>query len=106
MKTRTGWAVALMGAMALPAWADKKVDEAVAKAREQRQKGRDDEAEKTLRKLADQQPTSPEAHANHDAMATLVADLRDRQAAVAGRGAGGDDRSIARHRERGKLPVR
>ena len=36
----------------------------------------------------------------------LVADLRARQAAVAGRGAGGDDRSIARHRERGKLPVR
>ena len=29
-----------------------------------------------------------------------------RQAAVAGRGAGGDERSIARHRERGKLPVR
>ena len=29
-----------------------------------------------------------------------------RQASVAGRGAGGDDRSIERHRERGKLPVR
>src|SRR5690242_6131361 len=39
-------------------------------------------------------------------MATLVADLRARQERVAGRGAGGDDRSIARHRERGKLPVR
>jgi acetyl-CoA carboxylase carboxyltransferase component len=51
-------------------------------------------------------PASADAHANHDAMATLVADLRDRQAAVAERGAGGDDRSIARHRERGKLPVR
>ena len=51
-------------------------------------------------------PASPEARANHDAMAALVADLRDRQTAVAGRGAGGDDRSIARHRERGKLPVR
>jgi acetyl-CoA carboxylase carboxyltransferase component len=51
-------------------------------------------------------PASPEARANHDAMAALVADLRDRQEAVAGRGAGGDDRSIARHRERGKLPVR
>jgi 3-methylcrotonyl-CoA carboxylase beta subunit len=52
------------------------------------------------------EPTSPEARANHDAMAALVAELRDRQAAVAARGAGGDDRSIARHRERGKLPVR
>ena len=51
-------------------------------------------------------PASPEARGNHDAMAALVADLRGRQAAVAGRGAGGDDRSIARHRERGKLPVR
>jgi 3-methylcrotonyl-CoA carboxylase beta subunit len=39
-------------------------------------------------------------------MEALVADLRARQAEVAGRGAGGDDRSIARHRERGKLPVR
>jgi 3-methylcrotonyl-CoA carboxylase beta subunit len=51
-------------------------------------------------------PAAPETRANHDAMAVLVADLRDRQAAVAARGAGGDDRSIARHRERGKLPVR
>jgi 3-methylcrotonyl-CoA carboxylase beta subunit len=51
-------------------------------------------------------PASPEVHANHDSMAALVADLRERQAAVAGRGAGGDDRSITRHRERGKLPVR
>jgi 3-methylcrotonyl-CoA carboxylase beta subunit len=35
-----------------------------------------------------------------------VADLRARTATVAGRGAGGDERSIARHRERGKLLVR
>ena len=39
-------------------------------------------------------------------MAALVGDLRVRQAVVAGRGAAGDDRSIERHRERGKLPVR
>src|SRR6478735_6942056 len=51
-------------------------------------------------------PASPDVRANHDAMAALVDDLRARQAAVAERGAGGDDRSIARHRERGKLPVR
>jgi 3-methylcrotonyl-CoA carboxylase beta subunit len=51
-------------------------------------------------------PASPETCANHEAMAALVNDLRARQAQVAGRGAGGDDRSIARHRERGKLPVR
>jgi len=51
-------------------------------------------------------PTSEEAVANRTEMETLVADLRRRQAEVAGRGAGGDERSIARHRERGKLPVR
>ncbi len=51
-------------------------------------------------------PAAAETRANHDALAALVADLRARQAAVAGRGAGGDERSIARHRERGKLPVR
>ena len=51
-------------------------------------------------------PAAAETRANHEALAALVADLRARQATVAGRGAGGDERSIARHRERGKLPVR
>ncbi|MEW5991576.1 MAG: carboxyl transferase domain-containing protein [Chloroflexota bacterium] len=51
-------------------------------------------------------PASPEARANLEAMTALVAELRARTAAVSARGAGGDDRSIARHRERGKLPVR
>jgi acetyl-CoA carboxylase carboxyltransferase component len=44
--------------------------------------------------------------ANADAMQALVEDLRRRTDAVAGRGAAGDDRAIARHRERGKLPLR
>ncbi|HTC86559.1 MAG TPA: carboxyl transferase domain-containing protein, partial [Candidatus Acidoferrum sp.] len=51
-------------------------------------------------------PGAPETRGNHDAMTALVADLRERQARVSEGGAGGDDRSIARHRERGKLPVR
>ncbi len=51
-------------------------------------------------------PASDEARANVEAMTALVADLRARQASVAARGAGGDDAAIARHRERGKLPVR
>jgi tetratricopeptide (TPR) repeat protein len=72
MKTTTGWVLAVVALMAAPAWADKKVDEAVAKAKEHRLKGRDDEAEKTLRKLADQQPSSPEAHA---ALTQLLMDL-------------------------------
>ena len=49
---------------------------------------------------------APTTRANADAMAALVDDLRLRQRRIAGRGAAGDDRSIARHRERGKLPVR
>jgi acetyl-CoA carboxylase carboxyltransferase component len=51
-------------------------------------------------------PASPEARANHDSMSVLVDELRAKTAALTARGAGGDDRSIERHRERGKLPVR
>ena len=51
-------------------------------------------------------PASADARANADAMTALVAELRERQDRVAGRGAGGDETSIQRHRERGKLPVR
>src|SRR3954466_2506572 len=51
-------------------------------------------------------PTSDEARANASQMRALVADLRAKTAAVSARGAAGDERSIARHRERGKLPVR
>src|SRR4029079_7567838 len=36
----------------------------------------------------------------------LGADLRQRTEALTARGAGGDARSVARHVERGKLPVR
>ena len=51
-------------------------------------------------------PTGAEARANAAAMRRLVADLRTRTAALTDAGAAGDARSIARHRERGKLPVR
>ena len=51
-------------------------------------------------------PNSDEARANAAAMRTLVAELREKTRAVSERGAAGDERSIARHRERGKLPVR
>src|SRR5688500_1135129 len=49
---------------------------------------------------------SQSTRANAAAMRALVDDLRSRQRAVTERGAAGDERSIARHRERGKLPVR
>jgi 3-methylcrotonyl-CoA carboxylase beta subunit len=51
-------------------------------------------------------PNSDEWHANDAAMRALVAELRAKTAALTRHGAGGDDRSVARHRERGKLPVR
>jgi 3-methylcrotonyl-CoA carboxylase beta subunit len=51
-------------------------------------------------------PGSTDSRANRAAMEALVADLRARRARIAGPGAGGDARSIARHRERGKLLVR
>jgi acetyl-CoA carboxylase carboxyltransferase component len=51
-------------------------------------------------------PASEPFRANAAAMRDLVEDLRVRTAALSERGAAGDDRSIARHRERGKLPVR
>src|SRR5688572_4191117 len=49
---------------------------------------------------------SQSTRANAAAMRALVGDLRSRQQALTARGAAGDDRSVARHRERGKLPVR
>ena len=51
-------------------------------------------------------PNSEEARANCDAMMALVAELRSRTHTLTESGAGGDEKSIARHRERGKLPVR
>jgi 3-methylcrotonyl-CoA carboxylase beta subunit len=51
-------------------------------------------------------PASDETRANAEAMRSLVDDLRARTQALAANGAAGDERSIARHRERGKLPVR
>ncbi len=51
-------------------------------------------------------PTGDEARQNAAAMRRLVADLRRKTAALSDAGAAGDARSIARHRERGKLPVR
>jgi acetyl-CoA carboxylase carboxyltransferase component len=51
-------------------------------------------------------PDSSAFAANATAMRGLVDQLRERTAAVSQRGAAGDERSIARHRERGKLTVR
>jgi acetyl-CoA carboxylase carboxyltransferase component len=51
-------------------------------------------------------PASDDFAANAAAMRALVAELRERTELVVSNGAGGDAAAIARHRERGKLPVR
>jgi 3-methylcrotonyl-CoA carboxylase beta subunit len=51
-------------------------------------------------------PGSATARTNAAAMRRQVDELRSRTAALTARGAGGDERSIERHRGRGKLPVR
>jgi 3-methylcrotonyl-CoA carboxylase beta subunit len=51
-------------------------------------------------------PSSTEARANAAVMRALVDDLRARTRSLTERGAAGDERSVDRHRERGKLPVR
>ena len=51
-------------------------------------------------------PGSAEARSNAQAMRALVDDLREKTRQLTERGAAGDERSIARHRERGKVPVR
>jgi acetyl-CoA carboxylase carboxyltransferase component len=49
---------------------------------------------------------APQTRANAEAMRRLVDELRARTTALTSNGAGGDERSIQRHQERGKLPVR
>jgi acetyl-CoA carboxylase carboxyltransferase component len=51
-------------------------------------------------------PTSPTAQANAEAMRRQVLELRDRTRELVDRGAAGSERSIERHRSRGKMPVR
>jgi superkiller protein 3 len=60
MKT-IGMALMAVALLAGPALADKRVDDAFAKADDQRQKGKPDEGLKTLQKLVSQMPTSGEA---------------------------------------------
>ena len=55
-------ALALAVAVAAPAWADKKLDDAVAKAEDQLAKGRQDEAVKTLQKAVNGAQSDPLAH--------------------------------------------
>jgi tetratricopeptide (TPR) repeat protein len=53
--------IAIVALLAVPAHADRKLDEAVAKAQEQLQKGKPEEAIKTMRKIASQSDQGTEA---------------------------------------------
>jgi len=54
----TSAVAAFLALLAMPAWADKKVDDAVAKANEQLLKGKPEEAQKTMQKLVSGTPTA------------------------------------------------
>ncbi|MEE8386146.1 MAG: tetratricopeptide repeat protein, partial [Dehalococcoidia bacterium] len=70
----------MMGLVAQPALADKKLDEAVDKAQKQLEKGKPADARKTLEKLASKQSTSPDAHV---ALCLLYQRLGELDAAMA-----------------------
>src|SRR5262245_6294578 len=61
MKT-IGMALATVALLAGPVLADKKVDDAFARAEDQRQKGKPEEGLKTMQKLVSQMSTSGEAY--------------------------------------------
>jgi len=78
---RLAWTVlALVPLAASPAWADKKLDEAVAKAEAQLAKGKDAEAVRILEKAVAQAPRDPEAPL---ALMTLFTRLGRRDEAAA-----------------------
>jgi Flp pilus assembly protein TadD len=58
----TGVLLTALAVTATAAYADKRVDDAYARAESQIEKGRPEEAVKTMDKAVNQQPTSPEAH--------------------------------------------
>jgi superkiller protein 3 len=79
MKT-IGIALAAVALVAGPVLADKKVDDAIARAEDQRQKGKPEEGLKTLQKLVSQMPQSGEAY---DALARFQIRLASLEDALA-----------------------
>lgn len=72
---------ALALCVALPAWADKRLDEAVAKAEAQLAKGKEGEAVKILEKAASHAPRDPEAQLARARMLSKVGRLDEAAAA-------------------------
>jgi Flp pilus assembly protein TadD len=82
MKKR-GAALMVVGLLSTPVLADKRLDDAVARAEDQIAKGKPEEALKTMQKAASQQPTSPEAQLALARVQQRVGSLEDAAATVA-----------------------
>jgi tetratricopeptide (TPR) repeat protein len=81
MRRTSAWIVAL-AMVATPVFADKKLDDAVAKAEDQLQKGKPEEAVKTVQKIAEQSP-SAEAYLALARIQERAGNLDEAAAAVA-----------------------
>jgi len=71
------------GLLATPALADKKLDDAIAKAEDQLQKGKPEEALKTMQKVVSQQESSPEAQLEMSRFQERLGNLDDAAASLA-----------------------
>jgi tetratricopeptide (TPR) repeat protein len=80
---KIGAALGVVGLLATPALADKRLDDAVARAEDQIAKGKPEEALKTMQKAASQQPTSPEAQLALARVQQRVGSLDDAAASIA-----------------------
>ena len=80
---KIGAALTVVGLLSTPALADKRLDDAVAKAEDQIAKGKPEEALKTMLKAASQQPTSAEAQLALARIQQRVGSLEDAAATVA-----------------------
>jgi len=80
---KIGAALMVLGLLSTPVLADKRLDDAVARAEDQIAKGKPEEALKTMQKAASQQPTSPEAQLALARIQQRVGSLEDAAATVA-----------------------
>ena len=80
---KIGAALMVLGLLSTPVLADKRLDDAVARADDQIAKGKPEEALKTMQKAASQQPTSPEAQLALARIQQRVGSLEDAAATVA-----------------------
>jgi len=80
---KIGGILGLAALLATPAFADKRLDDAVARAEDQIAKGRGEEALKTMQKAVSQQPTSAEAYLALSRVQQRVGTMDDAAASIA-----------------------